>query len=158
MAAYLFLALVVAIGVMWFFSWYHRADPEKRNQSLRSILLYGLAAVLLALVVSGRIPWLFAVFGSALPLLNRALIARRIWRQFTRSGSAGDGQSHQTEVNRQTMSRDEAYRVLGLEPGAGEREIIAAHRKLMQKIHPDRGGSDDLAARINRAKDVLLGK
>jgi hypothetical protein len=55
------------------------------------------------------------------------------------------------------MSRQEALSVLGLAEGASSDEIRAAHRRLIQRVHPDVGGSADLAARINRAKDVLLG-
>lgn len=55
------------------------------------------------------------------------------------------------------MSRAEAYEVLGLHPGAGEAEIRAAHHRLMRAAHPDSGGSDWLASRINQARDVLLG-
>lgn len=58
---------------------------------------------------------------------------------------------------RTDMSPDEALAVLGLAEGATADEIRAAHRRLIQRMHPDVGGSADLAARINRAKDVLLG-
>jgi hypothetical protein len=55
------------------------------------------------------------------------------------------------------MTREEALAVLGLAEGASEEDIKAAHRRLIQRMHPDVGGSADLASRINRAKDVLLG-
>ena len=58
---------------------------------------------------------------------------------------------------RTDMTRDEALAILGLAIGATEDEIRAAHRRLILRVHPDAGGSADLAARINRAKDVLLG-
>jgi hypothetical protein len=54
------------------------------------------------------------------------------------------------------MSRAEALAVLGLKEGASAEEVRAAHRRLMKEFHPDRGGSDYLAAKINQAKDILL--
>jgi curved DNA-binding protein CbpA len=53
---------------------------------------------------------------------------------------------------------DEAYAILGLAPGADAGAIRAAHRRLMKQIHPDHGGTDYLATKINRARDVLLNR
>jgi hypothetical protein len=54
------------------------------------------------------------------------------------------------------MTEDEAYEVLGLRKGATRDDVMRSHRSLIKKLHPDQGGSTDLAARVNEAKDVLL--
>ncbi len=77
------------------------------------------------------------------------------WRE--RAGAApGDGASGSAPNPQSGMTSAEAYEILGLEPGAERAQIIDAHRRLIQRLHPDRGGSAYLASAINRAKDLLL--
>ncbi|NIM29210.1 MAG: DnaJ domain-containing protein [Gammaproteobacteria bacterium] len=72
------------------------------------------------------------------------------WREH----AGGPGREHAAEAAR--MSQAEAREILGVEAGASREEIVEAHRRLMQKNHPDRGGSTYIAAKINQAKEVLL--
>ncbi|TCT02642.1 molecular chaperone DnaJ [Aquabacter spiritensis] len=90
--------------------------------------------------------------------LVEAYLDRRApaWRE-NREQDAGRGDGGGRAANT-AMTQQEAYEVLGLEPGAGEAAVRSAHRALMKKLHPDHGGSGYLAARVNQAKDVILSK
>ncbi len=87
--------------------------------------------------------------------LLEAYLDRRFagWRQTEKGDADAGGRGWSGGA----LTRDEAYEILGLPKGAGREQIVAAHRSLMKKLHPDHGGSTALAARVNQAKDVLLG-
>ena len=92
--------------------------------------------------------------GESVALLESYLDRRfPTWREHAQGNAAG-GQRRAAASGK--MTDEEAYQILGLQPGAGRDEIGRAHRALMKKLHPDQGGSTYLAARVNEAKDTLL--
>ena len=129
-----------------------RAFEQASVTTIKSFFLWLLAlggiSVALLLILTGREGIAFGALALAGPV---------IWNRFRTSPWA----SHWTSAFKSAagtsppgtgggpMTREEAYQVLGLGAGASEAEIRAAH--------PDSGGSDWMAARINQARDVLLG-
>jgi hypothetical protein len=76
-----------------------------------------------------------------------------VWRK---DAEANGGEGLGVSPGSGAMTKEEAYKILGLEAGAAAADVRKAHRRLMQRLHPDIGGTSFLAARINEAKDVLL--
>jgi DnaJ homolog subfamily C member 19 len=114
--------------------------------------LAGISLALL-LVLSGR----EGIALGALTLFGPLIWQR--WRASHPAAAAGAKRQASPPPRRQgNMTAEEAYEVLGLHPGASEADIRAAHHRLMRTAHPDSGGSDWLATRVNLARDVLIGR
>jgi hypothetical protein len=135
------------------------------------VLLGGMRAFERASVttIKALFAWIAALGGLSLALLlfltgrsgvalgALTLFGPLIYRQWQASKAGQQGGATATSRPAGPMSRQEAYEVLGLRPGASETDIRSAHRRLMRGAHPDAGGSDWLAARVNQARDILLG-
>lgn len=145
--------IVIILGVL-LRRWFKRASPEdKRSLIMLSVWTFSFVGIV-ALILTGRF---FQALGWALMVLIALLIsgssARRKRQQ---QGQASHKKNGQIEQGSGGMSVKEAHEILGLKDGASDEEIHAAYINLIQKNHPDRGGSDYLSSQINQAHDVLM--
>jgi 4-amino-4-deoxy-L-arabinose transferase-like glycosyltransferase len=157
MARLIILIAVIAIALI---AW-HKIKNAKGEDKKRLIVwtAAGFAiAILGVLAITGRLNWITALIGGVVALIPRLLPLLKyipLVNHF-RQQRTSQQQSNQREKSHNGMTKEKAYEVLGLKPGANREDIITAHKRMMQKVHPDRGGSDYLAAEINQAKDTLL--
>lgn len=159
----IFIILLLIVVLCLALRWFLKTPPTLLARYIRYLSLAAIMAIFLVLAATGRLNWLFALLGVAVAfsvrmmpvLLRYAPYLQKLWFTYKTGKQGGSGQSGRVNPKGR-MSVEEAYEILGLTQGASKEEIIMAHRRLMQKLHPDRGGSDYLASRINQAKETLL--
>ncbi len=164
----LLIAVIAIVLILW-----HKIKNAKQDERKKLIfwsISGGAAAILGLLAVTGHLNIItaaiaglialfpkFLQFARFLPLISRLFQQKNSQQQQTRQQQGHEGGKQQTAQGKKAMSTNEAMEVLALKPGYKKEDVIQAHRRMMQKVHPDRGGSDYLAAQINAAKDVLIG-
>jgi hypothetical protein len=149
----LIAGLVVLVVLLLLAALYSRARPRDLVKGMRFSGGVFLGLVTVALAITGRVGLAFLAAAGAWALLTGTMPP---WMRFPQSGGNTGGSREAPPSRRGAMSHSEALKVLGLEEGATEEQIRAAHRRLILQIHPDKGGTSYLAAKINEAKDVLL--
>lgn len=152
------VTFVILTRLLWL-----RSRPGKASTVI-TLAAAGLIISLAVLAATGRMHWLAAVGAAIVPFLRRGfgLIRYLPWvrqlyeqsRQGPFSGAAGGASASGSG----DMSPLQAREILGLGTHPSDDEVIAAHRRLMQKLHPDRGGTTFLAQQLNEAKRILLKK
>jgi len=125
-------------------------NKSERKKSIKTALVVLAIGILVALTATGKISAVAAAFGTLLILAARLL---QVWILYLNVKGKGRPSSPSRQAK---MTKAEAYQILGLKPNASQEEIRKAYKDLMIKIHPDHGGNDYLAARLNEAKDILL--
>ncbi len=157
------LIILLAVAGIALILWHKisKTSGEERKKLVLWSAIGSVLAVLAILAVTGHLNIITAAIAGLVALLPRAMqlvkylpFINRLYQQ----NKAGQQQAQTPPPRgRQTMSVEEAMEVLALKPGYKDEDVILAHRRMMQKVHPDRGGSDYLAAQINKAKDTLIG-
>jgi len=153
----LILLIAIVLGVIYLLRWFLTTPAETVSANIRKSLWLLLGLLLIFLAISGRLSIIFAFIGSAIPLIAKNLpnILRLLGLVKTIK-SQQQNNTKQPPARSSQMNTQEALNILNLKPQATKQDIISAHKRLMQKNHPDKGGSEHIASQINQAKEWLL--
>ena len=142
--------LVAAAAAGWLLFRVAGAGDDRSERPMTLMKLVAWLALVAVLFAAKLWPLAFMVLLAA-----GGVTAIEAWR--ARAGSPETDETPRPPAPpARRMTEDEALSVLGLKPGAGPGDIRAAHRKLIAQLHPDKGGTDYLAAKINEARDYLM--
>ncbi len=152
---YLIIGLLLAVLLLFLLSSWANATVATAKRSLMWAIIGVCLLLALLLLATGKALLAAVPAGYAMLRMFGPMAASRLLKNFKmrKPGFGGSGSS----AGQSSMSRTEALEVLGLEEGAGETEVNEAYRRLMAQVHPDKGGSDWMAAKLNDARKTLLG-
>lgn len=151
--AYLSLGILIVLLLHYALKFFTRAEPATIRKVLRYLFFTCLIIVIFLLLRFGliHIAAIVSFISVVVPLIARLRNAKLDWDSAsTRHGKSGGAASQER------MTREEARDILGVDANASKEDIRAAHKRMIQKNHPDQGGTKYLASKINEARDILL--
>jgi DnaJ domain len=154
------IALIIVVGGLWLIRKVGRTPPTAVRLLLQKI--GGGAMIAFAALLALRGQWNLAIglFALGMGLIGKASLLPNgfNWRGASPQNGVPPRQEQTPPPQRGKVQlpKAEALSILGLKPGASAEDVKQAHKRLMKDFHPDKGGTDYLAAKINEAKDVLL--
>ena len=152
------LIIFIIIGVFYGLKRWRSLPELERNDFIKKIAIWGGLGVVLALIATGRAHWVTGLLAGLIAIASRVTqLAAYFPILKTLFPNAANKKEKMNAQSPRDMSKEMAAEILGVPVEANADEIRLAHKRLMQKIHPDRGGSEALAKQINQAKDVLIG-
>ncbi len=145
---YLILAIGVLIGLYALYRFVLKASVEQIKALALTAIIVVLTLALFVMAITGRLPAALALVVAIFPF---AIGLLKVLKAASKVSSAAESDPGKP------VTREDALEILGLEDDATEDDIKTAYKKLMKKVHPDQEGSDWMAAKLNQAKDILLG-
>ena len=153
----LLLLITIIASTLYLLRWFLTSPAETVAANIRKTLWLLLGLGLIFLAISGRLNIIFAFIGSAIPFIAKQLpnILRVLGLAKTIK-QASSQPNNKPNIKATSMSSADALKILDLPAGASKSEVLQAHKRLIHKLHPDKGGSTYLASQLNNARDTLL--
>ncbi len=160
------ITLIIFVIVYVLLAWFARTSAKKISKLIRILIIFSAALLAVGMAYAGRYIFSLPFILAILPLVKtKAGISLfqllRLWGLFRvlRNSGRFNFSGFQNTSNSQSVSRDEAYKILNLDPKKkyNKEQVIKSYKKIMKKIHPDINPDlNRLAAIVNESKDKIL--
>jgi hypothetical protein len=149
-------ALIIVVGGFWLIRKFARTPSAAMRPLMQKVAGGAMMVFAALLMLRGDLSAAIGLFAVGMGLVGKASLLPHGFNWNGPKSQPGQEQSPPPQRGKVVLPKEEALSILGLKSGASAEEIKQAHKRLMKDFHPDKGGSDYLAAKINEAKDALL--
>ena len=145
-----FLGIIFLVLIIFFLDWLSTNNKKQLNKKINLIIIFISLGIGIILLIGGLYLYSPVFFSIAAWFLRKKIIFDLLLNFFRKKEKINQNDY------KQKMSLKESYELLGIDENASLEDIIKSHKELIRKLHPDKGGSSYLSARVNEARDIIL--